>query len=204
MWYYLNLTFCFFLQCSFCSQTGSSCGCWDGHQLSAPDSYLLLSNPMEREARLPIFLNFRWLLPLTWLGSCQETLRTTTTKHSEQIIFQRKIQCYYQNKRGWPFLSINWGNELESIISLGFSGGASGKESACQCRKHKRCGFDPWVRKFPWRRKWQTTLVFLPGKFHGQSSLQSMGHKESDMSEHTYTQFTHLQDGQWFHLWWTF
>ena len=36
-----------------------------------------------------------------------------------------------------------------------------GKESACQCRK---CGFDPWVRMTPWRRKWQPTLVFLPGK----------------------------------------
>ena len=44
----------------------------------------------------------------------------------------------------------------------------SGKESACQCR---RCGFDPWVRKMPWRRKWQPTPVFLPGKSQGQRSL---------------------------------
>ena len=51
----------------------------------------------------------------------------------------------------------------------------SSKESACQCR---RCQFDPWVGKIPWRRKWQPTLVFLPGKSHGQKSLvglQSMG-----------------------------
>ena len=33
----------------------------------------------------------------------------------------------------------------------------SGKESACQCRRH---GFHPWVGKIPWRRKWQPTLVF--------------------------------------------
>ena len=32
-------------------------------------------------------------------------------------------------------------------------------------------GFDPWVRKVPWRRKWQPTPVFLPGKPHGQRSL---------------------------------
>ena len=32
-------------------------------------------------------------------------------------------------------------------------GGASGKESAYQCRRLKRCGFDPWVRKIPWRRR---------------------------------------------------
>ena len=44
----------------------------------------------------------------------------------------------------------------------------SNKESACQCR---RFGFDPWVGKISWRRKWQPTWVFLPGKFHGQRSL---------------------------------
>ena len=49
--------------------------------------------------------------------------------------------------------------------------GASGKEPFCKCRRHKRHGFDPWVRKLPWRRKWQPTPVFLPGEFHGQSSL---------------------------------
>ena len=38
-------------------------------------------------------------------------------------------------------------------------------------RRHKRHGFDPWVRKIPWTRKWQPTSVFLPGKFHGQRSL---------------------------------
>ena len=43
-----------------------------------------------------------------------------------------------------------------------------GKESTCQCRRHR---FDPWVRKTPWRRKWQPVLVFLPGKSHGQENL---------------------------------
>ena len=47
------------------------------------------------------------------------------------------------------------------------------KESACnawdhlQCRRHR---FDLWVGKISWRRKWQPTPVFLPGKFHGQRS----------------------------------
>ena len=44
----------------------------------------------------------------------------------------------------------------------------SGKESTCQCRRHR---FNPWVRKIPWRRKWQHTPVFLPGKSHGRESL---------------------------------
>ena len=33
------------------------------------------------------------------------------------------------------------------------------------------CGWDPWVGKFPWQRKWQPTTVFLPGESHGQRRL---------------------------------
>ena len=40
----------------------------------------------------------------------------------------------------------------------------SSKEPACQCRSHRRCGFDPWLEKIPWSRKWQPTPVFLPGE----------------------------------------
>ena len=52
----------------------------------------------------------------------------------------------------------------------GFPGGAS-VERACQCTRHKRRRFDPWVGKIPWRRAWQPTPVFLPGESHGQRSL---------------------------------
>ena len=48
---------------------------------------------------------------------------------------------------------------------VGFPGGASGKEPTSQCRRYKKCGFDAWVRKIPWRRTWQSTPVFLPGEF---------------------------------------
>ena len=44
----------------------------------------------------------------------------------------------------------------------------SGKELPSQCNRHES---DPCIRKIPWRRKWQTTPVFLPGKSHGQRSL---------------------------------
>ena len=45
------------------------------------------------------------------------------------------------------------------------------------CLQFRRPGFDPWVRKIPWRREWQPTAVFLPEEFHGQRSLagKSMG-----------------------------
>ena len=42
------------------------------------------------------------------------------------------------------------------------------KWSCLQCGRQ---GFDPWVFKIPWRKEWQATAVFLPGEFHGQSSL---------------------------------
>ena len=61
---------------------------------------------------------------------------------------------------------------------MGFPGGASGKESGCQDRRHKRHGFDPWVGQIPLRRKWQPTPAFLPGKSHGPEDpggLQSTG-----------------------------
>ena len=61
-----------------------------------------------------------------------------------------------------------WGNLL---FSKGFPSGTSGKEPICQCRRHRRHGFDPWVRKIPWRRKWQLTPVFWPEESHGQRSL---------------------------------
>ena len=47
-------------------------------------------------------------------------------------------------------------------------------------------GFDPWVRRIPWRSAWQPTPVLLPGKSHGQRSLAGYspwGSKELDMTE---------------------
>jgi len=54
----------------------------------------------------------------------------------------------------------------------GFPGGARGEEPVCQCRRHKRLKFNPWIRIIPWRRAWQPTPVFLPGESHGQRSLE--------------------------------
>ena len=74
-----------------------------------------------------------------------------------------------------------WALEVSASLE-GLPRCLSGKES-CQCR---RPGFDPWVGKIPWRRKWQLTSVFLPGESHGQGSLAGYSpwcRKESDISE---------------------
>ena len=57
-----------------------------------------------------------------------------------------------------------------------------------------RLGFDSWVRKTPWRRKWQPTPVLLPGECHGQRSLEGYspwGHEGSDTTEHKARAHTH-------------
>ena len=57
---------------------------------------------------------------------------------------------------------------------------SDGKESACQCTRFKRQGFDLWVGKILWRKKWQPTPVFWSGKAHGQRSLvgqSTLSHK---------------------------
>ena len=75
-------------------------------------------------------------------------------------------------------LTDEWIKKTWSIYTeRGFPGGASGKESANQCRRSKRLELDLWVRKIPWRRKWQLTPVFSPGEFHGEEvgGLQSTG-----------------------------
>ena len=70
---------------------------------------------------------------------------------------------------------------------MGFRGSASGKESAYQCKRHKRRSFAPWVGKIPWRRKWQLTLVFLPGEFMDRGAWKAPVHRvaESDVTEVT-------------------
>ena len=47
-----------------------------------------------------------------------------------------------------------------------------GKDSACQCRRHRRHGIDPWVRKISLERGMAAHLVFLPGEAHGQMHLE--------------------------------
>ena len=71
---------------------------------------------------------------------------------------------------------------------MGFPGGPVSKASVClQCR---RPGFDPWIGKIPWSRKWQPTPVFLPGESHRQKSLvdySPRSHTESDTTEQQHT-----------------
>ena len=73
-----------------------------------------------------------------------------------------------------PKYVSDWMDLMELIKSHHVSGllwWLSGKESACQCRRHRRGGFNPWVGKILSRRKWKPTLEFFTGKYYEQKSL---------------------------------
>ena len=74
-------------------------------------------------------------------------------------------------------------SQLEAPIP----GGTSGKGPACQYRRCKRCRFNPWVGKIPWRRVWQPTPVFLPGESMDRGAWWATVHRvaELDMTEVT-------------------
>ena len=106
--------------------------------------------------------------------------RTLIIQWFVYISIHSPCQAVYTAKQQWRDGGVG-----KNIVDV-HSGWCSGKSSACQCRSCERCGFDLWVGKIPWSRKWQPTPVFLPRKSHAQRSLASYspwGCKESDTTE---------------------
>ena len=71
-------------------------------------------------------------------------------------------------------------------VGEGWAGEFPGSSDGRVCLQCRKPGFEPWVQKILWRRKWQPTPVFLPGQSHGWRSMTGnspWGHKESDMTE---------------------
>ena len=78
---------------------------------------------------------------------------------------------------------LKWLSSSSSSLSLWASLVA---QTSSICLKSRRPGFNPWVRKIPWRMKWQPPPVFLPGKSQGRRSLvgySPWGRKELDTTE---------------------
>ena len=101
---------------------------------------------------------------------------------------------YYRDDASMTWVLLGF-NDLSTPI-LGLPSWRSGKESACQCMRCKRCRFYPRVRKIPWRRKQQPTPVYLPEKFHGQRNLAGYspwGCKQLDMTEHAHNSLCHCR-----------
>ena len=76
---------------------------------------------------------------------------------------------------------------------LGFPGGTSDKESACQRRRRKRRGLNSWVGKIPWRRAWRPTPVSWPGESPWAGYVHGVGKSRTRLKRlgrHTPTRFT--------------
>ena len=87
---------------------------------------------------------------------------------------------------------IKWASQVALVVKK--KNKNKNKKPSCQCRKYKRHGFDPWVRKIPWRRAWQPTPVSLPGESHGQRSLAGYSPWESELDLTEVTQhFVHTK-----------
>ena len=106
--------------------------------------------------------------------------RSCPELNPEPLLFS---PCITHVEMGSSFMTL-------STIYIGLARWQSGRESICQCRRHKRHGFDLWMEKIHWKRKWQPTPVCLPGKFHRQRRLavhSPWDLKELDPPEHPCT-----------------
>ena len=89
-------------------------------------------------------------------------------KENAKVILQMGLRTGFSpDRRNCARRNLSSGFDHSCVTTWAFPGGASGKEPAWQ----RRCWFDLWVGKIPWRRAWQPTPVFLPGESHEQRSL---------------------------------
>ena len=129
-----------------------------------------------------------WVTELNWTELSLSLLQGIFPTQGSNPVLPYCRQILYQlNHKGSPTLQFRYYYFIYKccVICPDFPGGPSGKEPSCQCRKHKRCGFNPWVWKIPQRRAQQQSPVFLPGESHGQRSLVGyglQGLKQSDVT----------------------
>ena len=84
--------------------------------------------------------------------------------------------------RTLEWVAISFSNYIAYFcINLNYPGGSDGKRICLQCSRPR---FNPWVGKIIWRRKWQSTPVFLPGVSHGQRSLSGLQSTGSQRVRH--------------------
>ena len=155
-----------------CSLPGSSLG-----KNTGVGCHALFQGISPTQESSPGLLHWRWILyQLSYQGG---------PKLSNPL---RAIHFTSQSAFSWSLMEYEYHTSSSHIRRL--LGWLSGKGYTCQCRRLKRLRFNPWVRKIPWRGKWQPTQ-----ESHEQKNLAGyspQGRKESDMTgwahTHTHTQ----------------
>ena len=123
--------------------------------------------PSHAECREPEARNSSFSILLCWASQAAQTVKNPPAKRDTWV------------------QTLDWKDPLEGemsthekseillcwVLSVWVHRWFRGKEFTCQCTSCRRPRFNPWVRKIPWRRKWQPTPVLLPGESHGQRSL---------------------------------
>ena len=132
-------------------------------QLKISDSVLLfeiwlvaLQEDTLRKMRSKNFFIEVFIFIRVWKPSAKQNKQTKTSSSCLELCPRQTIF----NRSRIGLLGLFW-NILSSCSSVG----------KIICLQFRRLGIDPWVGKISWRRKWQPTPVFLPGKSHGQRSL---------------------------------
>ena len=123
------------------------------------------------------FALFRGLL---WLLAGELTIESGNRDSDEALLEVMGSKQIWHRVYMWSqqdlMLCCMWASQM--VLAL--------KNPPDTARKHKSCGFDPWIRKIPGRTR-QPTPIFLPGESHGQRSqvggLQSKRSQQSDVTE---------------------
>ena len=142
-------------------------------------SALLLGweDPLEKEMATHSNI-FTWEIPWTEEPGRLQSLESQ--KSRIQLYRLNNINISEWLSRYYDTPTLLWASQVMLVV----------KNAPANGGDVKRCGFDPWVWKIPWRRAWQPTPVFLPGESHRQRSLEGYslwGFKELNMTEHTHT-----------------
>ena len=135
-----------------------------------------------------MFFKKNWLIQLWGLSpkSCRVSWQSEDPGKSQRSSSSLKASILSSSGEPNLFLrySVDW---MSTAPTNPHSASASlGLRWLRICLQCRRCGFNPWVGKISWRRKWQPTPVFLPGKSYGQTSLAGCnpwGRKELDTAD---------------------
>ena len=126
-----------------------------------------------------------------WCVCVNTTCVFTLFNCNLKIIFDPEVfwsgVCVYTYIHTCICCESNWVRIYQWIyMRMGLPKWFSGKESAQPCKRYWRHDFYPWVRKIPWRRMWQSTLIFLLDKSHGQRSMVGQQSMESQRAGHAW------------------